>query len=105
MPDVLVAQTTRRDDREPRSGRPEQLAESVGVFAACQALDVLRSSLYRTRHVTELRPVCEHTVSPRALQPGKRAEVRQVLNSECFADQPPREVCAALMDDGKYLCS
>ena len=83
----------------------EQLAETVGVSAACQALDMPRSSLYRTRHVTEPRPVCEETVSPRALPSSERAEVRQVLNSERFADQPPREVYAALLDEGTYLCS
>ena len=83
----------------------EQLAERVGVSAACQALDMPRSSLYRTRNVTEPRPVCEGTVSPRALPSSERAEVRQVLNSERFADQPPREVYATLLDEGTYLCS
>jgi putative transposase len=83
----------------------EQLAETVGVSAACQALDVPRSSLYRTRTGIEPRPVCEDPVSPRALPPEERTEVRQVLNSARFADQPPREVYAALLDEGKYLCS
>ena len=83
----------------------EQLAERVGVSAACQALDMPRSSLYRTRNVTEPRPGCEGTVSPRALPSSERAEVRQVLNSERFADQPPREVYATLLDEGTYLCS
>ncbi|MCK7481710.1 MAG: hypothetical protein M0C28_34480 [Candidatus Moduliflexus flocculans] len=35
----------------------------------------------------------------------EKAEVRQVLNSERFADQAPREVYASLIDEGKYLCS
>lgn len=35
----------------------------------------------------------------------EKAEVRQVLNSDRFADQPPREVYATLLDEGKYLCS
>ena len=47
----------------------------------------------------------EPTVSPRALQPAEKAEVRQVLNSDRFADQPPREVYAMLLDEGTYLCS
>ena len=34
----------------------EQLAETVGVAAACQAMEMLRSSLYRTRHITEAQP-------------------------------------------------
>jgi putative transposase len=83
----------------------EQLAERVGVSAACQALAMPRSSLYRTRTMTEPRPVRESIVSPRALATSERAEVRQVLNSERFADQPPREVYASLLDEGKYLCS
>jgi putative transposase len=83
----------------------EQLAETVGVSAACQALDMPRSSLYRTHNVTKPRPVCEATVSPRALPPEERTEVRQVLNSERFADQAPREVYATLLDEGTYLCS
>jgi putative transposase len=49
--------------------------------------------------------VCEDSVSPRALPSSERAEVRQVLNSERFADQPPREVYATLLDEGTYLCS
>jgi putative transposase len=83
----------------------EQLAETVGVSAACQALEVPRSSLYRARLATAPQSVCEDPVSPRALPPAERTEVRQVLNSERFADQPPREVYATLLDEGKYLCS
>jgi len=83
----------------------EQLAETVGVSAACQALDVPRSGLYRKRRVTEPHSTLEAAVSPRALQPTEKAEVRQVLNSDRFQDQTPREVYATLMDEGKYLCS
>jgi putative transposase len=83
----------------------EQLAERLGVSAACQALDMPRRSLYRTRQGTQPQPVSEGTVSARALQPTEKAEVRQVLNSERFADQAPREVYASLLDEGNYLCS
>lgn len=83
----------------------EQLAESVGMGKACQALALPRSSLYRARHVTEPQVSPEPTVSPRALPPAEKAEVRQLLNSERFADQPPREVYATLLDEGTYLCS
>ena len=83
----------------------EQLAETVGVSAACQALDVPRSSLYRIRKVTEPPVAPASVVSPRALQPTEKVEVRQVLNSKRFADQAPREVYASLIDEGKYLCS
>ena len=83
----------------------EQLAETVGVSAACQALAVPRSNLYRQRQVTTPPAAPATIVSSRALQPAEKAEVRQVLNSERFADQAPREVYASLMDEGKYLCS
>lgn len=83
----------------------EQLAETVGIATACQAMDMSRSSLYRTRQVSEPQPVCEEPVSPRALPPEEREEVHQILNSERFADQAPREVYATLLDEGQYLCS
>jgi len=84
----------------------EQLAETVGVVRACQALAIPRSSLYRQRQVSTSSVVATAVmVSPRAPPPTEKAEVRQVLNSERFADQPPREVYATLLDEGKYLCS
>jgi putative transposase len=83
----------------------EQLAKTVGVAAACQALAVPRSDLYRKRRVVEAPSTLERAVSPRALQSTEKAEVRQVLNSDRFQDQTPREVYATLIDEGKYLCS
>lgn len=83
----------------------EQLAETVGLWKACRVLDVPRSSLYRQRQVTAPQASPEPMVSPRALPPAEKAEVRQILNSERFADQPPREVYATLLDEGTYLCS
>jgi putative transposase len=35
----------------------------------------------------------------------ERQEVLEVLHSERFVDQAPREVFAALLDEGQYLCS
>lgn len=83
----------------------EQLAESIGVSAACQALTLPRSSLYRRLPKTESQPKLERRPSPRALPPAEKEAVRQALNSERFADQAPREVYATLMDEGQYLCS
>ena len=42
---------------------------------------------------------------PRALAAEEKALVRETLNSARFADRAPREVFAALLDDGQYLCS
>ena len=83
----------------------EQLANTTGVAAACQALTVARSSLYRARPKTAAQPKHERMASPRALRLAEKEAVRQELNSERFADQAPREVYAALIDEGRYLCS
>lgn len=83
----------------------ERLAETVGVWRACQALELPRSGLYRSRPQAKPSLVSEPMASPRALDPGEKAEVRALLNSERFADQAPREVYASLLDEGKYLCS
>lgn len=41
----------------------------------------------------------------RALSEEEKHEVREVLNSERFQDAAPRQVWAALLDEGRYLCS
>lgn len=88
----------------------EELASSQGVVAACAALAVPRSSLYRARpaptapEAPEPEPV-SRPAPPRALSPTAQAQVRELLNSERFQDQAPREVYAALLDEERYLCS
>src|SRR3990172_1827170 len=42
---------------------------------------------------------------PRTLTAKEKTTVRETLNSERFADQAPREVYAALLDEGVYHCS
>jgi putative transposase len=80
----------------------EELSEGVGVSAACRALGVPRSSVYRAR-----QPRGEPAPRPtpeRALSPEERATVRELLNSERFCDAPPRQVYATLLDEGVYHC-
>lgn len=81
----------------------EELGERIGIQAACVALIVPRSSLYRARakRVERTNP----KISPRAFSQAEKIKVRQELNSERFQDQSPREVYAALMDEDQYLCS
>jgi len=80
----------------------EKLAKDVGVAAACRALGVPRSSLYRARHP---KPVAKPRPTPeRALSQAEKAVVRQELNSERFWDSSPRQVYATLLDEGIYLC-
>ncbi len=88
----------------------EELAQSTGVTTACQVLNVPRSSLYRARHVhpkmpapTIQRPKVRHKWS-RALSDTEKETIRNVLTSERFQDQSPREVYATLLDEGEYLC-
>jgi putative transposase len=44
-------------------------------------------------------------VSPLALTDDERRGVLDILHDERFVDQAPREVYAALLDEGRYLCS
>jgi len=81
----------------------EELGESIGVQAACAALIVPRSSLYRARTKRLERTIPK--ISPRAFSEAEKIKVRQELNSERFQDQSPREVYATLIDEGRYLCS
>jgi putative transposase len=80
----------------------EKLGKDVGVTAACRALGVPRSSLYRARHP---KPAAKPRPTPeRALSRAERVAVRQELNSERFWDSSPRQVYATLLDEGSYLC-
>jgi putative transposase len=76
---------------------------TLGVAPACHALAVPRASYYRWRKPPDRVPVVRQ--SPRALSPDERERILAVLNSDRFAEQPPAEVYATLLDEGKYLCS
>lgn len=78
------------------------LASKIGVKGACEVLKVPRSRVYRGRQPkaeSKPRPTPAH-----ALSTAEREQVRETLNSERFMDQPPRQVYAALLDEGRYLC-
>jgi len=80
-----------------------ELGETVGVASACAALNVPRSSFYRS---SSARPPTQPRPTPaRALTAQERRDVVGVLNSERFMDQAPRQVYATLIDEGTYLCS
>lgn len=84
----------------------EEMAQTTGVTTACQVLNVPRSSLYRARHPAQKSPApsIPHAKPARALSKAEKAEIRNVLNSERFQDQSPREVYATLLDEDEYLC-
>jgi len=78
-----------------------ELASKIGVKRACEVLNVPRSRIYRQRQpqAPAPRPMPAH-----ALSSTERDAVRDVLNSARFMDQAPRQVYAALLDEGVYLC-
>jgi putative transposase len=79
-----------------------ELATKIGVKSACEALNVPRSQVYRARQ-PKAEPMPRHSPS-HALSAAEREQVRATLNSERFMDQAPRQVYAALLDEGTYLC-
>jgi putative transposase len=84
----------------------EELTPQVGTAAACRSLGVPRAALYRHRQPKLPDPASKpRPKPPRALSDRERQQVLEVLHSEPFADQAPAEVYAALLDQGRYLCS
>lgn len=82
------------------------LAPVLGVAEACHVFEVPRSTYYRGQpSSTTVRPVQARRRSARALSQEERTTIRDMLNSERFADSSPREVYATLLDEGRYLCS
>ena len=85
----------------------EVLTPEVGTRPACAGMGIPRATVYRHRvRRNEPPPLPRRRPSPgRALVCPERQEVLDVLHSEEFMDQAPQEVYAALLDQGRYLCS
>jgi putative transposase len=85
----------------------EELSPVVGTAAACRSLGVPRATLYRRRRPKPPREpsAAPRPKPPRALDDQERQQVLDVLHSEPFVDKAPAEVYAALLDQGRYLCS
>ena len=86
----------------------EEVASELGVSVACDLLSVSRATLYYRRHAasrTNEPNQLARQAQPRALSAQNRSLVLETLNSECFVDQAPRQVYAALLDEGVYHCS
>ena len=81
-------------------------APELGVAPLCRALDVPRATVYRVwrreRNAVQSRP---RPKPARALSDDERQQVLDVLHEPRFVDQPPAQVYAALLDEGRYLCS
>jgi putative transposase len=80
----------------------EKLGQQIGVKRACALLTVPRSRVYRARQPQDQR--LAPYIPAQALSDVEREQVRTALNSERFQDQSPRQVYAALLDEGHYLC-
>ncbi len=84
-------------------GAVDGVRPKIGVKRACAALGLPRASYYRRRRpsaVPKPRPTPR-----RALTGVERQEVLEVLHSPPFVDRAPAQVYAALLDEGRYLCS
>lgn len=80
--------------------------QGVAISRACEALGLARSSYYyRKQPAAPARERRRYPTPARALPTCEREAVREVLNSDRFADQPPRQVYATLLDEGIYHCS
>jgi putative transposase len=88
-----------------------QLAPTVGIESACDALGVARASFYRLRRplgpppTAVLSVVIPRPAPARSLNLEERLAVRAVLNSTRFQDCAPAAIQATLLDEGQYLCS
>lgn len=84
----------------------EQLDDlEVPISRSCEALGVSRASLYRRTARPRPHSLVPRPPSHRRIPNEERQRVVEVLNSEEFVDQPPREVYAALLSMGLYLVS
>lgn len=84
----------------------ESLKEHVPLTRACEVIGVPRSSVYRVRQTPVGVVVPRQPFLPeRALSQAERTHIYGVLNSQEYMDMPPRAVYAALLGEGKYLCS
>jgi putative transposase len=87
-----------------------QLALSIGVRDACDAMGVAQASYYRRNRQSPppARPAPighRDRPQPRALSALERAAILAQLHCERFADMAPAEVWATLLDEGVYLGS
>ena len=72
---------------------------------ACNAVGLCRATAYRRLRQTAPRAKAKRKRSHRRISDAKRSEILEVLDSERFIDQPPREVYATLLSESRYLCS
>jgi putative transposase len=79
----------------------------VGIKNACDLPGISRATLYRKRNPKPKPegPREAPAVPPNALSPDERAGLLAILDSARFAGKAPRQVWAALLDEGTCLAS
>lgn len=89
--------------------RPQSVPQSVPLSVACEVLGINRSTVYRRRSPRTSDPKPgrsrQQARQPRALTEAEREHVATTLHEERFIDQPPAQVHAQLLDEGRCLCS
>lgn len=83
----------------------EQVEPPVPITRACEALGISRATLYRRTAPPSTPNSCTDRPVPRMLKQSERQAIIDVLHSSEFADQPPYEVYATLLNRGVYLGS
>jgi putative transposase len=87
-----------------------EAAPLTGTARACAAVQISRAAYYRqgqdaaTRTPDPSAPPTRSSGRP-ALTQQQRERILEELFSERFVDRAPRQVYAALLDEGVYLCS
>jgi putative transposase len=80
-----------------------EVSPAVGIAAACDAVGLPRASYYRA--LAPKQGPARPPQTPRKLSVEQQAEVLALLHEERFIDLAPTEVYAALLDEGRYICS
>jgi len=96
------------DDGNPASRKrrleaAQTLGRQIRVSKACDTLNVSRATLYRQNQPKTVS--ARRNPPPRVLSAVECDNVRQELYRERFVDHSRYQVYAALLDQGKYLCS
>jgi len=80
---------------------------TISLRAGCQALALSRASYYRRQEKPKREdvPAVERRPVANALSSTERQNVKALLNSEQYRDQPPAEIYAKLLSEGRYYCS
>lgn len=83
----------------------DELAEHVGIVAACRLTGRSRATHHRYLHP---KPPKERKPRPRpvsALSAEERAEILELMNTGEYATLPPAQIWARELDSGRYWCS